>query len=240
MARRVIITGGSRGIGAACVRKFCKMGDRVVFIYRSRSEEATTLSKETGALAIRADVSDADELSRAIHSSIECLGGVNILINNAGISSSGLLTDVTEEEWNRIISTNLSSVYRTSRAVIPFMVHQKSGSILNIGSMWGKVGASCEVAYSASKAGVRGFTMALAKELGPSGIRVNCIEPGVIRTEMNAGLDKESLKQLSEETPLGRIGEPEDIANAAFFLSSEEASFITGQIIGVDGGFAIG
>ena len=162
-----------------------------------------------------------------------------MLVNNAGISQIKLFSDITDEDWRKMIDTNLSGAFYTSREASRVMVSQHSGRIINIGSMWGKVGASCEVHYSASKAGLRGLTMALAKELGPSGITVNCIEPGVIDTEMNAALDEATHQELRESTPLCRIGKAEEVAAVVRFLASEEASFITGQILGVDGGFAI-
>ncbi|MBO5270241.1 MAG: 3-oxoacyl-ACP reductase FabG [Clostridia bacterium] len=239
-SRTVLITGGSRGIGAACVRAFTRAGDRVVFFYRSRKEEAERLAAETGALALCADVSDPASVTSAVQTAREALGPISVLVNNAGIAHIGLFSDMSVPEWNTVIGTNLSGAAFVTSAVVPDMVREKYGRIVNIGSMWGKIGASCEVAYSASKAGIRGFTMALAKELGPSGITVNCVEPGVIDTEMNRSLDEETRTLLAEETPLCRIGTPEEVAEAVIFLSSGEASFITGQILGVDGGFAIG
>jgi 3-oxoacyl-[acyl-carrier protein] reductase len=236
---RILISGGARGIGAACVRKFASDGHSVAFIYRSAHEAAEKLADECGATAICADISKPDEAREAVAKAIEALGGIDVLVNNAGIAQIKMFCDITDEDLANMLNTNLSSAFYVTRAALPSMVAQKWGRIINIGSMWGKVGASCEVHYSASKAGLRGMTMALAKELGPSNITVNAVEPGVIATDMNASLDQETLRELCDETPLCRIGKPEDVANLVGFLASEEASFITGQIIGVDGGFAV-
>lgn len=235
--KRVLITGGSRGIGAACVRKFRAAGDEVVFLYNKSVAQARALAEETGAIAIQIDVADGEALAVAVHEAERRLGGIDVLVNNAGISLVGLLTDMSDDEWKRLLDVNLSAAVIASREASRKMVNQKSGRIINIGSVWGRVGASCEVAYSATKAGLEGLTRALAKELGPSGITVNCVEPGVIATDMNAGFDEATLSALCEETPLCRIGQPEDVANAVFWLASEGASFVTGQILGVDGGF---
>ena len=236
---RVLISGGSRGIGRACVEQFIKNGDSVAFIYRSSHDAASAIAKELDATAICADISIPDEARRAASEAISALGGIDVLINNAGISEFSLFTDITDDMWRRMIDGNLSSAFYLTRSVLPSMISQKSGRIINIGSMWGKVGASCEVHYSASKAGLRGMTLALAKEVAPSGITVNAIEPGVIATDMNASLSSEAINELCEQTPLGRIGAPSDVSELALFLASDKASFITGQIIGVDGGFAI-
>lgn len=236
---KVLITGGSRGIGEACVRAFCQRGDSVVFLYRSNHERAESLAKETGAVAIAADVSDAISATTATQEAIKRLGGIDVLVNNAGISQIKLFSDVTDEDWHKMIDTNLSAAFYTCREASRTMVAQHAGKIINIGSMWGKVGASCEVHYSASKAGLRGLTMALAKEFGPSNITVNCVEPGVIDTEMNAALDGGTRSELCDSTPLCRLGRAEEVAAVVCFLASKDASFITGQIIGVDGGFAI-
>ena len=236
---KVLITGGSRGIGEACVRAFCQKGNSVAFLYHTNHERAKTLADQTGAIAICADVSNSTSATAATQKAIEELGGIDVLVNNAGISQIKLFSDITDEDWRKMIDTNLSGAFYISREASRIMVTQHSGRIINIGSMWGKTGASCEVHYSASKAGLRGITMALAKELGPSNITVNCIEPGVIETEMNAALDESTRQELCDSTPLCRIGRAEEVAAVVSFLASEEASFITGQIIGVDGGFAI-
>lgn len=233
---KVLISGGSRGIGRALVESFTQNGDSVAFIYKNSHDEARALADATGAIAICADVSDASSAKLATEKAISALGGIDILVNNAGISQIKLFTDITDDDWANMINTNLSSAFYLTRSALPSMISQKSGRIINIGSMWGKVGASCEVAYSASKAGLRGLTLALAKELAPSGITVNCVEPGVIDTDMNAKLGADTIASLVEETPIGRLGTPEDIARAVLFLASEHSSFITGQILGVDGG----
>ena len=234
--RRIIVTGGSRGIGAAIVKKFAENGDKVAFLYKSSAEAANALAMQTDSFCINADISDPESARLGIGSAIEMLGGVDVLVNCAGIAQIKLFTDLSDSDWKNMLDTDLSGCFYACRTVAGEMIKQHSGRIINIGSMWGKTGASCEVHYSAAKSGVRGLTMALAKELGPSGITVNCIEPGVIDTDMNAGLDEASLNELIEATPLCRIGKPEDIANAVFFFASDEASFITGQCLGVDGG----
>ena len=237
--KRILISGGSRGIGRACVELFAARGHKVAFIYRSDDAAAKEVSDKTGAFPIKADVAAYDEAVSAFRVAVEYLGGIDVLVNNAGISLCSLFTDTTYEEWKSIIDTNLSSAFTLSRECSREMIRNHCGSIINIGSVWGRCGASCEVAYSASKAGLRGLTQALAKELGPSSIRVNCIEPGVIDTDMNAAHTKETMDELCDSTPLCRIGKPEDVASAVYFLASDDASFITGQIIGVDGGFAL-
>ena len=236
---RVLITGGSRGIGRACVERFCAEGHRVAFFYKQSHEQAKTLFEQTGALPICADLSDAESACAAVFAAKTKLGGIDVLVNNAGISQIKLFSDITNDDWSAMLNTNLSGAFFVSREVSRLMVAQKHGRIIQIGSMWGKVGASCEVNYSATKAGLRGLTMALAKELGPSGITVNCVEPGVIATEMNQDLSEEDLRALCDETPVGRLGTPEEVAALVAFLASEEAGFLTGQCIGIDGGFAI-
>lgn len=237
--QKVLITGGSRGIGAACVKRFSELGYKTAFIYKNSDMSAKKLTDEYGAYAIKADISDSKEAERAVASAIDFLGEIDVLINNAGIAQFKLFGDISDEDWNRMMSVNLSGVFYVTRKVSGVMIPRHSGRIINIGSMWGKCGSSCEVHYSASKAGIRGMTMALAKELGPSGITVNCIEPGVIDTDMNSELGDEEMAMLCEQTPLCRIGKPEDVAYLAEFLASDRSSFITGQVIGVDGGFAI-
>lgn len=237
--KRVIITGGSRGIGAECVRVFSALSHRVAFIYKSSDECAQALSAETGAVCIKADLSKPDEAFSAIESARTALGGVDVLINNAGVSHTGLFTDMSYEQYRHVMATNFDSAVCCTQAVLPYMIRQQSGKIINISSMWGEVGASCEVIYSASKAAMIGFTKALAKEVGPSGINVNCITPGVIDTEMNRELDSEAIKALCEETPLCRMGRAGEVAETVLFLASDNASFITGQVIGVNGGIVM-
>ena len=233
--KKALVTGASRGIGAAISRALAADGWMVAVNYLNSAEKAVTLAEEIGGTAICADVSKPEEAAQMIHD----LGEIDLLINNAGISKFGLLTDIADEDWERIFSINVSGVKNCCRAVIPQMVSKKSGNIINISSVWGVLGASCEVAYSASKAAVIGMTKALAKELGPSGIRVNCICPGVIETDMISIFSDEEKAELAGNTALGRIGLPGDVANLAVFLASEKSSFMTGQIIGVDGGFPL-
>lgn len=237
--KKVLITGGSGGIGAGLVRAFCQNGDKVVFTYHNHLEAAQKLSLETGALALCADLGDSEEVRLAVQSAKDVLGGIDVLVHAAGIACVKLFDMTTDEDWDALVRANLSSTFYVCREVSKVMLGVHAGSMVLIGSMWGKVGASCEVAYSATKAGVRGMTQALAKELGPSGITVNCIEPGVIDTPMNACFDEDTKRALANETPMGRIGTPADVAAAALFLASDGASFITGQCLGVDGGFAI-
>ena len=224
----VLITGGSRGIGRAMVELFAKEGHRVVFFYRSSDSAAEELSQATGAVAIKCDVSHSCDVTEATNKCLTLLGSVDVLINNAGISEFCFFDSITDEQWKGMIDTDLSGAFYVTRQVSKNMIVQKQGRIINIGSMWGKVGASCEVHYSAAKAGLRGMTLALAKELGPSGITVNCIEPGVIATEMNARLTQADIDSLCECTPLRRIGTPHEVAELALFLASDKASFITG------------
>lgn len=239
MNKRVLISGGARGIGAATVKYFAEQGDRVAFIYHRADENAQEIAKIAGAFPIKADVSDAQSAKSAFVEAVNQLGGIDILINCAGIAEFSLFTDISDDAWQRMIDTNLSSAFTLSREAAKVMVSQKSGKIINVGSVWGRMGASCEVHYSASKAGLRGLTQALAKELGPSGITVNCVEPGVIDTDMNSMLDEAAMKELAEATPLCRIGKAEEVAAVIGFLASDDASFITGACIPVDGGFPV-
>ena len=217
---------------------FLQRGDRVLFLYRKSAEQAEEL-RQLGAVGYRCDLSDLSALKETCKRILAEEGSVQVLVNNAGIAQFSLLHEVTDEMWEAVRSVNYDAPFYLTRAFLPGMIRQKYGRILNISSMWGQVGASCEVAYSAAKAGVIGFTKALAKEVGPSGITVNCIAPGVVDTEMNAGLSGDTRKELKEETPLGRLGTPLDVAKACIFLSSEDGAFITGQVLGVNGGLVI-
>ena len=234
----ILIVGGSRGIGAEAVRQFAK-DNRVVFTYFRSEREADALRQETGAVPVRCDVKFSNSVKVAVDKAIEELGTIDVLICNAAISDINLFTDIGEERWEEVIDTNLNGVYYSINYVLPGMISRKQGSIITLSSMWGQVGASCEVAYSAAKAGVIGLTKALAKEVGPSGIRVNSIAPGMIDTEMNKGIDQETVKSIEDDTPLCRIGTTDDVVRAMKFLASEESSFVTGQVLGVNGGLVI-
>lgn len=242
--RTAIVTGGSRGIGAAAALLLAREGWRVAVGCLNHPEKAAalceTLRKEgCEAFPFQGDVSSVAEMERLAQEVLSRWGQIDLLVNNAGIAQQKLFTDITEEEWDRMFAVHVKGVYSCCRAVVPYMVRRKSGNIINISSIWGQVGASCEVHYSAAKAAVIGFTKALAKELGPSGIRVNCVAPGVIATEMNAQLDQMTLDALREETPLGTLGSPEEVAQAILWLAENGSSFVTGQVIGVNGGFVV-
>jgi len=242
--RTVLITGASRGIGAACAREFAREGHRVAIHYHRSEDKAKALCDELNAagceaIAVQADVRDGEAVRVMVKEVEERLGFIDVLVNNAGIAMQKLFTDTSDSEWNNMLATNLNSVFYCAKAVAPAMIREHRGCIINIASMWGEVGASCEVAYSAAKAGVIGFTKALAKELGPSGIRVNAISPGVIMTDMMAGFSDDDVAALREETPLCTLGAPEDIARSAVFLASDRARYISGQVLGVNGGMVI-
>lgn len=235
--KTVLITGGSRGIGRAMVELFSKSGYAVAFTYKNSEIQAKSLAEATGAVCIKADSAIESEVVSAVKTAEERLGKIDCLINNAGVSSFSLFTDLSLEDWNECLSVNLTGAFLYSRAVIPAMVSRKQGRIINITSMWGMVGSSCEVHYSTAKAGLIGMTKALAKELGPSGITVNAIAPGLIETEMNKCLSDEDKAALCEETPLMKIGSPMDVAEAALFLAGKGASFITGEVMNLSGGY---
>ena len=229
----VVITGGSRGIGAAAVRAFAQRGDRVWFLYEKNHTAAQKVAAETGAIGICCDVAD----QAAVRSAFAKIPDVDILICNAGIMHFGLLASMEEAAWDRIFDVNVKGIYNCVAAAMPAFLKKQSGCILTVSSMWGQVGASCEVAYSATKGAILAMTKALAKELGPSGIRVNCVTPGVILTDMCAGLDAETLEGLAEESYVGRNGTPEDVAQAFLYLA--DANFVTGQVLPVNGGFVM-
>ncbi|MBP3412921.1 MAG: SDR family oxidoreductase [Oscillospiraceae bacterium] len=231
--KHVLITGGSRGIGRAAVELFCREGYEVSFFYHSAQEAAEQLARDCGARALCCDVADGQQVSQTIAQ----LPPVDILINNAGISHYGLISQISSEEWDRLFAVNVKSIYHCVNAVLPAMLQKQQGCILNMASMWGQVGASCEAAYSATKGAVIALTKALAQELGPSGIRVNCVSPGVILTDMLGKLSQETLRDLAEDSPLGRNGQPEDVAQALLYLA--EAPFVTGQNLAVNGGFVL-
>ena len=234
-----IITGSARGIGAATAALFADSGYNVVINYNTSEKEALALKEKIGgrAIAVQADVSKPDEAARLIEAAKNAFGTVDVLVNNAGIAQQKLFTDITQADYDRMFDCNVRSVFNCCQSVLPEMIHRKYGRIVNISSMWGIAGASCEVHYSASKAAVIGLTKALAREVAPSGITVNCIAPGVIDTPMNRCFDEEIMNGLAEETPVGRLGTPEDVARAILFLCDEKSGFITGQILGVDGAF---
>lgn len=237
--KTVLITGGTRGIGLACLEKFSAEGWNCAFIYKSSDDKAKDISSRLSALAIKCDVSVSSDVKKAISTVIERFGRIDALVNNAGVSYTGLLQSMSDGEWRSVIDTNLTSNFYLSREVIPLMLQNGGGSIVNVSSMWGVTGASCEVAYSASKAGVIGFTKALAKELAPSKIRVNAVAPGAVDTDMLSEYDEETLAAIADETPLGALGKPSNIADAVYFLTSDSAEFITGEVLNVNGGFVI-
>lgn len=237
--RNVVITGGSRGIGAACAKAFSENGDRVFIIYEKNDSAANAIADECGAIPLKADISSKNTVSLAGEKIRSVCGRVDVLINSAGISQIKLFSDISEEDYRKMCGVNMDGAFFVTQEFLPDMIHKKYGKIINISSMWGEVGASCEVHYSSTKAAMIGFTKALAKEVAPSGICVNCITPGVIDTEMNSELDDDTKQQLIEEIPLMRMGRAEEVAKLALFLASEDSDYITGQIIGINGGMVI-
>lgn len=229
----ILVTGGSRGIGAAAVRLFAARGDTVSFLYEKDHAAAQAVARSTGARAICCDVANEAAVCRAFAQ----LGRVDVLVNNAGVCHYGLISQITPDEWRRLFAVNVDGAFYCIRAALPSMLSQQSGAIVNVCSMWGQVGASCEAAYSATKGALIALTKALAKELGPSHIRVNAVAPGVIQTDMCAAVAPEVLESLRQDTPLARLGTPEDIARAIAYLA--DAAFVTGQVLGVSGGFVI-
>ena len=233
--KKALVTGGSGGIGAAVCEVLANEGYYVYIGYSSSREKAEILAEKIGGEPLKIDVSDKE----SINSAVKNAGEIDLLVNNAGISEIDLFTSISAEKSSRIMNVNLVGAMELTRKILPAMINRKSGCIINISSMWGEVGASCEVDYSASKAGLIGFTKALAKEVAPSGIRVNCVSPGFIMTEMNSRFSAEDLELIREDIPLGIFGQPRHIADAVAFLASEKAEYITGQIIGVNGGMII-
>ena len=233
--KTAFITGGARGIGSEIARQLYKDGWEIIINYNRSKQQAEALAQELDARIIQGDVGDFEQAEEMFN----IAGNVDLLVNNAGVALYGLLTDTTPWEWGKLINTNLTGVYNCCKCAVPFMVRQKWGCIINISSVWGIAGASCEAAYSASKAGVIALTKSLAKELGYSGIRVNCVAPGVIDTDMISNLSVYDKESLSNDTPLGRLGSALDVAELVSFLVSDKASFITGQVISVDGGFLL-
>ena len=229
----VLITGGSRGIGAAAVELFAQRGDRVWFLYEKNHEAARAVAEKTGATPICCEVADG----RAVQAAFQQIGPVDVLVCNAGICQYGLMSMTAEEEWDRIFAVNVKGIYNCVNGALPFFLKKQAGSIVTVSSMWGRVGASCEAAYSATKGAVIALTKALAKELGPSGIRVNCVAPGVILTDMCAQVEPGILEEMARDTPVGRNGRPEDVARAMAYLADTE--FITGHVLNVDGGYVI-
>lgn len=241
MSKTILITGGTRGIGKACAELFINKGYKVAITYEKSDAIAEEMRNAYPAdfMAIKCDVASGKEVRQAFDEIEKNLGGVDILINNAAISEQKMLCDVTEDDWDRMFDVNMKGMFNTVKCAMSHMVHQKSGKIINISSIWGISGASCEVVYSSTKAAVIGFTKALAKELGSSGICVNCVAPGVIDTDMNKLHGEDVMEELKEETPLGRIGTTEDVAKTIEFLAEDGSSFITGQVISPNGGFVI-
>lgn len=239
-----VVTGASGGIGAEIAKRLAQDGFSVALIYNRNAEKAQKTADEItlsggSAKTYKCDVRDSSEITSAIEAIERDFGEISVLVNNAGISEQKLLTDITDSDWENMISTNLSGAFYFCRSVLPYFVHRKSGRIINISSMWGETGGSCEVHYSAAKAGLIGLTKALAKEVAPSGITVNAVSPGVINTEMVTKLGKDTVDMLREEIPVMRLGTPEDVANAVSFLADDRASYITGQVLSVNGGIVI-
>ena len=231
--KHIVITGGSRGIGAATVAYFAACGDSVTFLYEKNHTAAQAVAQATGATAICCDVADGEAVKRVFAS----LPDVDILVNNAGICHTGLISQISQEHWDRLFAVNVGGIYHCVNGALPFFLNKQAGCIINVASMWGQVGASCEAAYSATKGAVIALTKALAQELAPSHIRVNCVSPGVILTDMVQTVSTEIMAQLAEETPLGKHGTPEDVAQAIGYLA--DAEFVTGQNLPVNGGFVL-
>ncbi len=239
MCKNVIITGGTRGIGAACTEIFIKNGYNVYAIYNKDEKSANELSNRLGCKIYQADVANREAIRKVISEIINDAGRIDVLVNNAGIAGQKLFIDLEDNEWDNMINTNLTGVYNVTKEVLKNMILNHSGSIVNVSSIWGQCGASCEAHYSASKAGVIGLTKALAKEVALSGIRVNCVAPGMIKTQMNSAFSEEDVREICEEIPMGRMGTPQECAELIYFIASEKASYITGQTIGINGGWEV-
>ena len=244
MEKIALVTGSSRGIGRAVAAELARQGWAVCINYRVREDCARSLLEQLTAegcraMMVQADVSQRDQVEAMVRRVEETFGPVSLLVNNAGVAGQALFQDISEELWRRYFSVNVDGAFHTIQAVLPRMLHQHAGCIVNISSIWGQRGASCEVTYSCTKAGIIALTRSLAMELAPSGIRVNCVAPGVINTDMVQVLGQETVEELIRETPLGRLGTPEDIAYAVAFFASERAGFITGQVLTADGGFIV-
>lgn len=237
--KNVLITGGTRGIGKSTAKLFFEKGYRVFCVYKNDDESAKNLKSEMDCITIKADVCDEGQVIKLVRDIIAEYGSIDVLVNNAGISEQNLFLDISFNQWKSMIDTNLNSLYNVTHAVIGEMLKNHRGSIVNVSSIWGECGASCEVHYSAAKAGVIGFTKALAKEVGLSGIRVNCVTPGIINTDMNKNLSSDDVLEIIDEIPLRRVGDPLECAKLIYFLSSDDASYITGQTIGVNGGWNV-
>ncbi len=237
--KTVLITGAGGGIGSAVTERFAAAGYTVFAGYNKSKETTEELCRRTGAVPLKIDVRDGGSVEEAFSEIKRTSEGVDVLVNNAGIASQKVFQEITDKEWDEMFSVNARGAFLTSRAAVPHMIGRKNGRIINVSSVWGAVGGSCEVHYSASKAALIGMTKALAKELGPSGITVNCVCPGVIDTKMIAALTEDDRAALAEETPLMRLGTPDDVAGVILFLASDDAKFITGGVIAADGGFAL-
>ena len=239
MAKIALVTGASGGIGSACAKKLAEEGYTVIVHYYRHREEAERIASRIGGDPVQADLRSEAAVDALVDEVLGKYGHIDVLVNNAGISRVNQVQDVSNFEWDLLQATNATSTFLMTRAVLPSMIEERSGAIVNIASMWGIAGGSCESAYSASKGAVISFTKAVAKEVGPSGIRVNCVAPGVIETAMLSRYSSDELATLADETPLGRLGDPEDVAEAVAFLASDRASFITGKVLSVDGGFIL-
>ena len=237
--KTALVTGGSRGIGRAIVELLAKKGWQVAFCYRENESAADEVRAATGAVVYKVDVSDSKAVADMVSDLQKRFGHIDLLVNNVGVASQRLFTDITDEEWKNTFDVNVNGAFYATRAVLPDMIKRKSGNIIFVSSMWGISGGSCEVHYSATKAALIGMTKALAKEVGPSGIRVNCVAPGVIETDMNAHLSADDMAALAEETPLCRIGKADEVAKAIEFLAEDGSAFITGQVLSVDGGIIV-